>query len=216
MVVPVFNDPSRDVQRGKTDYLFVTGVGTLFESGKKVTMTDCLDGLANVMTVVEVQGSADGLSIGWAEPRDLDISQSVKLAAGNHPGGNLVLFADGSVRFMEKDLLSRTQVRARATIAGGEPLALSPERFAEVLKSLRAETFDTGKLSFIRSLESSQGFTSLQVRQLLEDFDFDNDRVDAAVLLHPHVVDPENFFMVLEAFTFDDGRRKVRERLKMQ
>ena len=42
---------------------------------------------------------------------------------------------------------------------------------------------------------------------------FEKDKVEAAVLLHPHVVDPENWFQVYGAFDFDANKRKVRERV---
>ena len=210
----VFMDPLNESDRPRSDYLFVTGTGTILEAGKSVRLEDVTsgDGSALTMLMVEVKGS--GAS--WAEPRELNISKPGRLPNGNHAGGNLVLFADGSVQFVENETLTPSKVRAMATYDGGELLEVDPNDFARLLQSLRRETFDSGKLSFVRTVSRMNSFSSEQARQLLEQFDFDNDRVEAAVLLYPRLTDPENFFRVLEVFSFDSGRESVRKRLKLE
>jgi prepilin-type processing-associated H-X9-DG protein len=99
--------------------LFVTGKGTLFEAGQYTKFRDVHDGTSNTIMVVETRNSG----IRWAEPRDLDISQPMALPAGNHPGGNIALFGDGSVRFLSKSVAAKT-VRDAATKAGGEAFNL--------------------------------------------------------------------------------------------
>ena len=44
------------------------------------------------------------------------------LPPSNHPGGNIVLFGDGSVRTISKNVLP-AQVHAAATRNGGEPVS---------------------------------------------------------------------------------------------
>jgi type II secretory pathway pseudopilin PulG len=112
----VFRDPSSpNPPLGQTDYLFVTGTGTVFEAGKTTKLMDITDGTSNTMVIVERRGSG----VNWAQPQDLDMSQLGSLPPGNHPGGNLVGMADGSVRFMSKTVSPGT-VRAMATRNGGE------------------------------------------------------------------------------------------------
>jgi hypothetical protein len=94
--------------------------------------------------------------------------------------------------------------------------AVSADEFDKLLKGLKAETFDDGRVSFIKSISNMRAFTSAQVRELLKEFNFDPGREEAAVTLYPRVTDPDNFFMALEVFTFDSGRKSVRERLKLQ
>jgi type II secretory pathway pseudopilin PulG len=116
----VFRDPSNpSYTPGQTDYLFVTGAGTIFEAGQATRLRDITDGTSNTLLVVEVRGSG----VNWAEPSDLDLSQVTPLPPGNHPNINLAALADGSVRALAKNV-DPNLVRAMATRSGGE--AVSP------------------------------------------------------------------------------------------
>ena len=115
-----FTDPSGGTQTpGRTDYLFVTGRGTIFEGDRATKISEVTDGLSNTVIIVEVRNSG----VNWAEPRDLAIEQPMALPAGNHPGGNVVGLGDGSVRFLSKTV-SQSDVRGAATMAGGEVVRL--------------------------------------------------------------------------------------------
>lgn len=115
-MIPTFKDPSNPNNAdGKTDYLFVTGQGTVFAPGTTTNLGSITDGTSNTLLMVEIKGSG----INWAEPKDLDISQAMALPPGNHPGGNIILLGDGSVRFVSKSI-SPQVVRELATKSGGE------------------------------------------------------------------------------------------------
>jgi type II secretory pathway pseudopilin PulG len=116
--IKVFMDPSNPSQSGQTNYVFVTGPGTMFEAGQTTRIADITDGTSNTMAMVEAQTT--GMS--WAQPQELDASQLTgALPPGNHPGGNLVLMADGSVRTMSNNVSPGT-VRAMTTRSGGEAI----------------------------------------------------------------------------------------------
>ena len=120
MMIPTFHDPSNPkMQPGGTDYVFVTGKGTIFEADKAITFSDVSDGMSNTIMLVEMKNS----DINWAEPRDIDFSQPGVKLDGNHPGIVLVLFADGSVRSISKNV-SPQQIRDMATRAGSEPVQI--------------------------------------------------------------------------------------------
>jgi prepilin-type processing-associated H-X9-DG protein len=105
-----------------TDYLAITGQGTIFDGDKTSRMMDITDGTSNTILVVE----ANGRNVNWMEPKDIDIQE---LAAGNvagldgvsgkYPGGANVLFADGSVSFMSPTS-GLSNLRELSTKSGGE------------------------------------------------------------------------------------------------
>jgi prepilin-type processing-associated H-X9-DG protein len=123
VVIKTFQDPSNGQHNvtGETDYLFVTGANTVFDPGFQGPMSfaQVTDGTSNTILAIEVKGSG----INWAEPRDVDFSQPMPLPPSSHPSGNVVLFADGSVRTVSKNV-SPQQVHAAATRNGGEPMSL--------------------------------------------------------------------------------------------
>ena len=119
----IFQDPSAPPSAsGQTDYLFVTGTGTAMEPNPRgMKIADITDGTSNTMAMVEFKGSG----VNWAQPRDFDVTQPTALPPGNHPGGNIVMMYDGSVRFVTKNISPQT-VHQLATRAGGEVITNPP------------------------------------------------------------------------------------------
>ena len=119
--LPVFLDPSAGSPTpGQCNYGFLTGQGAMFEAGKPSRMRDITDGTSNTIAIMEAQYVAGS----WAEPSDIDIAEiGGALPPGNHPGGNLVVMADGSVRFIAKTINPQV-LQALTTRSGNE--AVSP------------------------------------------------------------------------------------------
>jgi hypothetical protein len=119
MVIKTFHDPSSPIpaNTAHTDYEFLTGQGAIFEQGVKHSMATITDGTANTMAVMESKGSGQS----WAAPSSLDINGQIAggLPPGNHPGGNLVLMADGSVKFISQSINPQV-LRSISTRNGGE------------------------------------------------------------------------------------------------
>jgi prepilin-type processing-associated H-X9-DG protein len=105
-----------------TDYVAISGQGTIFDGDKPSRMMDITDGTSNTLLVVE----ANGRNVNWMEPKDIDIQE---LAGGNvagldgvsgkYPGGANVLFSDGSVTFMSPTS-GLSNLRELSTKSGGE------------------------------------------------------------------------------------------------
>jgi type II secretory pathway pseudopilin PulG len=116
-IIATFRDPADTGAPGQTSYLFVSGPGTIGDPESKVDFRSITDGSSNTIMFVEVKNSG----ISWAEPRDWDASST--LPPGNHKNGNIVGFADGSVRTISPQTPPQT-LKAATTRAGGEAVFL--------------------------------------------------------------------------------------------
>ena len=101
------------------NYLGVYGPGLMFEGNKERRPADITDGLSHTIMVVEVD---DQRAAVWTKPEDWEFDAAKPLAGlgSTHPSGFNAAFADGSVRFIFKDIDPAT-FKALLTIAGGEP-----------------------------------------------------------------------------------------------
>lgn len=132
----------------------------------------------------------------------------------------LAKVADKPTRERLELLITRSELRAvelEKSLAGIAPAAsappLSAEDFAKLMKSLKAESFDEGKASFVALFAQKGRLTCEQAKEILKAFSFDDDRVKSAVLLYPRVTDPENFFKVLDVFSFSSSKDEVRKKI---
>ncbi len=109
-VLPIYRCPSDPGSNPtETNYVMIVGKGTIGGTPNEIVgLKDIADGTSNTILVVEVTGTG----INWAEPRDLSLDEisyqlndgSGKGISSNHPGGAMVVMADGSTRFLSNGL----------------------------------------------------------------------------------------------------------------
>lgn len=108
--------PKQSDSRGNfyTSYVVPTGDGTIFNNPVGTTFSAIKDGTSNTLLAVE----ACGTKIIWIEPRDVDSvvnqvtingpgatqGESGSMISSWHLGGAHVVLADGSARFLQKDI----------------------------------------------------------------------------------------------------------------
>lgn len=105
--------------RGLTYYCVFVGPGAAFEPGKTLRFSpqDFPDGLSNTLLITE-----SSYGVPWTRANDLDYAPDrpvPPLGTADATGFNVAL-ADGSVRFIRKDI-SETALRALITRNGNEP-----------------------------------------------------------------------------------------------
>lgn len=94
-----------------------------------------------------------------------------------------------------------------------DPRGIAPEDFDALLASVSGNSFASQQLKLLRAGASGQAFTVAQVMALMRCFSFGRDQVEAALMLHPKVVDPENWEQVYSVFTFSTDATRLQERL---
>jgi type II secretory pathway pseudopilin PulG len=120
----VFNNPSYNIEPGKTAYLAVVGDACAFDgTDQGLKFQQFTDGTSR--TVMFVEANADR-AVEWTKPDDLSFdakNPKAGIAAGPHPGIWNAAFADGSVHSISDDIDPQT-VRAMFTRNGGEQYQL--------------------------------------------------------------------------------------------
>lgn len=117
------------------------------------------------------------------------------------------------------DAMDRLEYRGRQRPPGPPvvvpvgPGPMDPQRFAGLVQDLRNLSFSSEQLDLLRDVARHQWFLTDQVRQVMQVFSFDSEKVEAAAVLYPKVLDRQNFYQVYADFTFDSDRQKLRQRV---
>ncbi len=95
----------------------------------------------------------------------------------------------------------------------GYDARMTPQEFTLFKEQLKnTANFDKDKIELIdMQLSMGTGFNTLQIKQLIETFDFDKGKLKAAKILYLQCTDPNNYYMVLDEFDFDSSRRELKK-----
>jgi hypothetical protein len=89
-----------------------------------------------------------------------------------------------------------------------------PDRdFTTMSERVSAATYADDQLSLVQDLAQSNYFTTAQVVALMKDCNYEDTRVDIAAALYPRIVDPQNWYLVNDGFTYSSSKKALRERL---
>ncbi len=94
-----------------------------------------------------------------------------------------------------------------------QPLEMAPAAFTSLKAAIQVESFADGKLRVLRDAMKTHKLTVAQAGEILPLYAFSSDRVEAAVAIHPALVDAENFYQLYAAFDFESDKEEVRQKL---
>jgi len=117
----IYRNPSSLAEPGMSDYLVVTGEGTMFEGTEGRRYSDVRDGTSNTIVLVEVDPEE---AVIWTKPDDWELDPDDPLAGLGyaHPAGFGAGFGDGSVQTIPADVDPEV-FKAMCTIAGREQVS---------------------------------------------------------------------------------------------
>jgi hypothetical protein len=87
---------------------------------------------------------------------------------------------------------------------------LSKEAFKTALDEVQKHNFDAAKKKTIEAL-FEKCLTSLQVKQLLQELSFEEDKITLAKKGFNYVSDPENYGVLKEIFDFEESKDLIDE-----
>lgn len=89
------------------------------------------------------------------------------------------------------------------------PPMMSSMDFRMACDAIARQSFDSDKLRISEQILRGHNMSSVQVRDMARLFTFENYRVDFAKAAYLKVVDPENFYVVNDVFTFSSSISEV-------
>lgn len=88
---------------------------------------------------------------------------------------------------------------------------MSPRDVDGLAQALAARPFDSDKLLVARQALRETGIRADDLRLLLNQFEFDKDKLELAKYAYPTVADRQNFYRVYDTFRFTSSARELQE-----
>ena len=86
--------------------------------------------------------------------------------------------------------------------------------FKDFMFSLKNERYEDRKFQMAKEFLRGRSINTNQLNRMLNQFKFDNDKVDLTVRAYKHLVDPENLSAVYHQFRFRSSIREVNQRIE--
>ncbi len=81
--------------------------------------------------------------------------------------------------------------------------------FNRVLESIQKEWFESNKAKSATQIITTNYFSTVQVKQLLQLFSFENTKLDLAKQAYGKTVDQRNYFMINDVFSFSSSKEEL-------
>ena len=92
--------------------------------------------------------------------------------------------------------------------------AMTNNDFAQAKESLRREWFENSRLTAAKEIIDRNYFTSQQVKEMVLLFTFENNRLDIAKYAYGKTIDKGNYFLMNDAFTFNNNKEALKEYIR--
>lgn len=80
----------------------------------------------------------------------------------------------------------------------------------------RNEKFDDGKVALIKQQSRNSMFTAAQIRDLVRSLSFDKNKLDVAKSMYRNCADKNKYFVVYDAFDFENSKRELMDYISRQ
>ncbi|MDP2315743.1 MAG: DUF4476 domain-containing protein [Pseudomonadota bacterium] len=91
------------------------------------------------------------------------------------------------------------------------PPVMSDREFTALVAAVKGEAFSSDQLGIVRSAARSSYFTIAQVGVVLDQLAHSSDKIEAATILAPRVIDRQNAWKLNEHLTFSSDKEAVRK-----
>jgi hypothetical protein len=89
------------------------------------------------------------------------------------------------------------------------PVYMHDQVFSSLLMSMHRSSFDRSKLEIAQIALRNNQVTTQQVSMMMREFSFDSYRLELAKFAYQSTIDPQNYFVLTNEFTFDSNARAL-------
>ena len=87
--------------------------------------------------------------------------------------------------------------------------AMSDIEFSRTLSSIDKEWSENNKMKSATQIINNNLFTTVQVKQMLQLFSFENNKLELAKLAYSKTIDQKNYFMINDVFSFNSSKDEL-------
>ncbi|HEX2608511.1 MAG TPA: DUF4476 domain-containing protein [Flavisolibacter sp.] len=92
--------------------------------------------------------------------------------------------------------------------------AMNNYDFDQLVSHIKAQVFSSGKLNTAKDVISRNYFSTAQVRQLMQLFTADSDKLEIAKIAYRYTVDQKNYYILGDIFTFQSTKDELDQYLR--
>jgi hypothetical protein len=87
--------------------------------------------------------------------------------------------------------------------------AMNTQSFDNFKQTLRNESFDNTKMNIAKQVINSNYFTTAQIREVLQLFSFENNKLETGKYAYKNTLDKSNYFSLTDCFTFSNNKDEL-------
>lgn len=89
------------------------------------------------------------------------------------------------------------------------PPAMHPQAFQRAKRSVNVQNFEQDRLRVAKQIVRANALRAVQVKQLVALMSFESSRLKLAKMAYSHVIDPDRYYLVNDAFRFNSSVREL-------
>lgn len=91
---------------------------------------------------------------------------------------------------------------------------LSAAEFEEVYATIERESYDKTRLNVAKQVVEANKMTAKQIEQIMKLFSFEGNKLEFAKFAYPFCLDPNKYYLVNEAFSYDGSKQELNDYIK--
>ncbi len=88
---------------------------------------------------------------------------------------------------------------------------VSDAEFQDIKKSVSSKSFEESKLTLAKQISDSKCLSSVQVRDIMKLFSFEQTKLEFAKYAYKKIIDKDNYYVVNDAFQFENSIEELNE-----